>query len=177
MPERPRPQEGQPPPMVQAIEATKEFVEKIEEHETFKKARNSVLGKLGNISPEAKENAGKMVKSGTGMAMQRIGLLPAFANPEKRKEILEQFKQEKVEGAWIDILASWNVASDPNGIGVLEACKKNDIAEIKSKISEAENDEQKAQIQIQADAISKGQDIVINFYKKKLSSKPQKAAA
>lgn len=176
MPERLFPQEAQKPPMIQAVEETRSFFEKVEESDNFKEASKSVLRKLGNISPESQDAAKNMVKSGAGAAINIVGLLPAFANEEKRKEILEEFKKNKTEGAWVDVLANWNVNEDPNGIGVLNECKRLSIEEILEKKAEVQDEKQREQIQIQVEAVTKGQDLIINKYKESLKQASKKAA-
>lgn len=170
--------EGQVPIIVQITEAAKKYAEdEVEETDIFSHSVDHLARKMGSSqNPEAYEVAKGLVKHGIQTAATRIGLLPAFSNPESRKEIVEKLKKDKVEGAWVGILANWNVSADPYGVGVIRRCKDKDIEEILQKTKEAENDNQKAQILLQAEAIAIGQDLIIEFYNQQITS-PAKIAA
>jgi len=167
MPER----EGQIPPIVQLTQETAQYAEKqVFEGRPFKKAVNAISSKLGAENPQTQEAAQNMVKQGVEMAISRIRLLPAFSNPDSRKEILDKLKQDKVEGAWVDILANWDVSSDPYGVNVLVKCKDKDIEEINFKAKKTKTTQEEEQAKLQAQAIAKGQDIIIDYYRKQISS-------
>jgi hypothetical protein len=85
-------------------------------------------------------------------------------------------KKDRVEGAWVGILANWNVSADPYGVGVIRKCKEKDIEEFLQKAQESEDDNQQARILLQAEAITSGQELIIEFYNQQISS-PGKIAA
>lgn len=170
--------EGQVPPIVRLTQETSEYAEeKVFESESFKKAVSEVKIGLGAENPEAEEAAIGMIKQGIGMVMSRVRLLPAFSNPESRKEVLEKLKQDKVEGSWVDVLASWDVSSDPLGAGVLAKCREKDFEEMMLKSKEAKTPQEEEHIKLQAKAVSKGQSIIIDFYKEHAGSSGIKKAA
>ena len=174
MPER----EGQIPPIIQATQETAQYAEKkVFEGSPFKKAVNAIIGKLGTENPQAQEAAQNMVKQGVEMAISRIRLLPAFSNPDSRKEILDKLKQDKAQGAWVDILANWDVSADPYGVSVLTKCKVKDIQEINFKAKNTKTAQEEEQVKLQAQAIAKGQDIIIDYYRKQISSTEIRKAA
>lgn len=174
MPER----EGQIPTIVQLTQETAQYAEKkVFEGSPFKKAVNAISSKLGAENPQAREAAQNMVKQGVEMAISRIRLLPAFSNPDSRKEILDKLKQDKVEGAWVDILANWDVPSDPYGISLLAKCKNKDIEELYFKAKKTKTTQEEEQVKLQAQAITKGQDIIINYYRAQINSAGIKKAA
>ncbi len=101
----------------------------------------------------------------------------AFANPQSRAQVIDKLKKDKVEGAWIEILENWNVQEDPYGVKVLLKCKEADIKEIKAKAVEEKDPNKKKQIEIQAEAIGKGQDLIISFYSSQIGSSTSQMAA
>lgn len=177
MPER----EGAPqePPLVRAVNETKKFAEDIENNPAFKEIKNQVVSKLGEgDKTKLDEAATNLVKNGVAQALGHIGLLPAFSNPEAKQQILDQLKNDKQEGSWIEIMSNWNVGSDPFGVSLLEQCKHADIGDFIEKAGkDAESPEQKEQIKTQADAMAKGQDLIISHYKSQVHSGQMPMAA
>lgn len=175
MPER----EPQIPIIVQITDATKKYAESsVKESDGFKNIVQKIALKMGDgTNPQIVEVATGYVEQGVGLATRIIGLLPAFSRPEARPEILAKLKANKVEGAWLDILANWNVSGDPYGIGVLRQCKAKDVEEIMAKAKDAKSEQQESQIKLQAEAVGKGQDLIINYYRKQIESSGVKKAA
>ncbi|KKR51324.1 MAG: hypothetical protein UT84_C0001G0009 [Candidatus Curtissbacteria bacterium GW2011_GWA1_40_16] len=168
MEREPQPQ----PPIVRYTEAAKDYAAKgAGNSPQFKMAVAEIGRKLGaDQNPEAKEAAENLIKQGIGMITQKISLLPAFANPESRAQVIDKLKKDKIRGAWIEIFNNWNVQEDPYGEGVLERCKQADIEEIMAKATQEKDPNKKKQIEIQAEAVAKGQDLVINYYKSQIGS-------
>ena len=175
MPER----EPQVPIIVQITDATKKYAEEgVKESDGFKKTVQKMALKMGDgENPQIKEAVTGYVEQGVSLATRIISYLPAFSKPEARPEILAQLKEAKQEGPWIDILANWNVNGDPYGIGVLRQSKAKDVEEIMAKAKDAENENQEAQIKLQAEAVGKGQDLIINYYRAQVESSGTKKAA
>lgn len=172
--------EAQPqPPIIRYTEAAKEYAAKEAENSPqFKKTVAEIGRKLGSDqNPDAKEAAENLIKQGIGMITSKIGMLPAFVNPENRPQIMEKLKKDKVEGAWIEILNNWNVQGDSYGVDILEKCKQADIEEIIAKTSEEKDPNKKKQIQIQAEAIGKGQSLIIDYYRSQIGSSTVQMAA
>ena len=162
MEREPQPQ----PPIVRYTEAAKDYAAKgAGNSPQFKMAVAEIGRKLGaDQNPEAKEAAENLIKQGIGMITQKISLLPAFANPESRAQVIDKLKKDKIKGAWIEILENWNVQGDPYGEDVLERCKQADIKEIKAKAAQEKDPNEKKQLQLQAEAIGRGEDLIISYY-------------
>ena len=175
MPER----EPQVPTIIQITDSTKKYAESgVKESDSFKKIVQKIALKMADSeNPQIMEAVTGYVEQGVGLATRIINLLPAFSKPEARPAILAKLKADKVEGAWVEILANWNVSGDPYGIGVLNQCKKKDIEEIIAKAKDAKNEQQEAQIKFQAEAVGKGQDLIIAYYKRQIESSGTKKAA
>lgn len=175
MPER----ERQTPPLIQATESAKKYAQEgIFKSGSFLNSAKELGKKMGaENNPEVIENAKNLLKNGINMAASHIGMLPAFSNPENRAEIVEKLKEDEVEGAWIDILNNWNVHADPFGIGVLKKCMEKDVEEILYKVSDAKDEQEKAQIKLQANAIGQGQNLLLNYYKSQLENSDSRIAA
>lgn len=163
MPER----ERQTPPLIQATESAKRYAqEDIFKSGSFLNSAKELGKKMGSENnPEVIESAKNLLKNGINMAASHIGMLPNFADPENRAEIVEKLKEGEVEGAWIDILTNWNVHADPFGIGVLKKCMEKDVEEILYKAKDAKDEQEKEQIKFQADAIGQGQNLLLRYYK------------
>lgn len=166
-------------PIVRFTEATKLYASKEAENSPqFKIALAQITRELGgDQNPEAGETAENMIKQGIGMITQKVGMLPAFSNPENREQIVEKLKKDKVKGAWIDILANWNVQEDPYGENVLLQCKDADIKEIMSKAALEKDPNKKKQIEIKAKAIAYGEDLIIGYYQSQTDSNGLQMAA
>ncbi len=170
MEREPQPQ----PPIVRYTEAAKEYAAKEAENSPqFKMAVAEIGRNLGSDqNPKAKEAAENLIKQGIGMITHKISMLPAFANPENRAQIMEKLKKDKVEGAWIDILNNWDINRDRYGVNVLQRCKDADLEELMAKARSEKDPNKKKQIEIQAKAIEKGQDLIINFYIARTNEEP-----
>lgn len=175
MEREPQPQ----PPIVRYTEAAKEYASREAENSPqFKMAVAEIGRKLGSDqNPEANEAAENLIKQGIGMITHKISMLPAFANPESRQKVLDDLKKAKAKGVWIGILENWNVQGDPYGEDVLERCKQADIEEITAKASEEKDPNKKKQIEVQAEAIGKGQDLIISYYRSQIGSGSAQIAA
>ncbi len=171
--------EPQVPPIVRFTEAAKSFASnEAPKSPQFKMAVAEIGRKLGSDqNPEAKESAENLIKQGIGMITHKISMLPAFSNPQSRTEIIDKLKKDKVEGAWIEILNNWNVQEDAYGVDILERCKQADIEELMARADETSDPNQKEQIKIQAEAIGKGQDLIISYYRSQTNSGRNRIAA
>ncbi len=161
------------------VEAAKNYAqEDILKSSSFLNKAQELGKKIGAANnPEILENAKNLLKQGVNMAASHIGLLPAFSNTDNRAEIVEKLKQDKVEGAWIDVLANWNVQSDPYGIDALRKCREKDIEELLARTKDAKDAQEEAQIRLQAEAIGNGQDLILSYYAAQAESSGEQKAA
>lgn len=160
--------ENQPTPLQLAVEATSNFAkEEAEKDGAFQQAVAQMKQKIGG--EKAEENAKGLVKSGMSMAMARIGLLPAFANPDPaaRKELVEKIKKDNPEAEGLEIYQGWDVNSDPNGVGLINHFQNADLGKIREK---AKTEEEKKSAEIQIEGLQKGWEIIKKVYKSKLES-------
>lgn len=165
-------------PIAIFAEGTQKFASgEVEKSVEFKGAVSRIAKRFFGLSErEAKENAGNLIKQGVGMMAQKVGLLPAFSNPEARPQLLENLKKQKIEGEWIDVLANWDVSSDKYGVGVLYKCRDIEVSAMRVKSSQELDPNKKQLLEIQAKAIAEGHDIVIAHYRNQINSVGQMAA-
>lgn len=106
------------------------------------------------------------ISHGIAETTARIGQLAEMRNPQKRKELAEKIQKGELPERWFMRLASWNIQEDPCGIQVLKQCRQAELDEIHAKRRGTKNEIEEIWLLRTEEAVAKGQDLIINYYKK-----------
>lgn len=140
----------------------------------WSKEYNKILAELTS-SIHAEDNPSislaidSAVNLGISMAVRRIKQLAIFSEPTTRRQVIKEIQKGHHNGRWVLRLAQWDQRKDPYGFEILEKCKQLDVEEIRIKANEAKDEIEEIQkYHTQAEAIARGQDLVIKYYKKQI---------
>lgn len=133
------------------------------------------LGEIGllvgsDLNPDVAFGVGQAMNYGIAIATNRIDALALLSDPEKKAKTIKSIKEGKFLGSKIVLrLAFWNQEQDPFGLTILQECRDQDIKEIYDKETEAKDELERIQkYRAQALAYKKGENMIIDFYKRQI---------